>query len=76
MNEKAAQLDAVIQKNVASVGARYVDTLEAFDGHELCSGGREYVNGLTRRAVAYSFHPSAPGQAQLAESAREAVFWP
>ncbi|MGH9132022.1 MAG: fibronectin type III domain-containing protein [Acidimicrobiales bacterium] len=75
--EKEAQLDLVIEQAVSSASAQahglihFVDLSQAFDGHELCSGGTEWFNGnpvlqTVERHQQFVFHPNVQGQAQMA----------
>lgn len=57
-------------------GARYVDALDAFDGHEICTGDA-WAHGLTAPDAAQlpaipspdSFHPTPAGHRRIAEIA-------
>ncbi|MGY1651783.1 SGNH/GDSL hydrolase family protein [Geodermatophilus sp. SYSU D01119] len=52
----------------------YVETGDAFIGGELCATSAPvYVNGVIRRNLVYSFHPTAQGQAMLAARLENAV---
>ncbi|MGH2808434.1 MAG: PxKF domain-containing protein [Actinomycetota bacterium] len=66
INEKVSQLNEVIHRAALATGIEYVEIYDVFDGHELCSGNEEYMNGLiVPKAEAY--HPNAAGHAAVSE---------
>lgn len=69
LNENTARLDAAIKAAAAEAGARFVEVIDAFVGHELRCGGRSFVNParVQRRLLPASFHPNAAGYVQLAD---------
>ncbi len=74
---KEAQLNgvvaqAVIDANMNAYGLiHFVDLAHAFDGHELCSGGTEWLYGIDVNPPPFPpesryFHPTVAGQQQMA----------
>ena len=66
-------LNAGIQRDVAQLGGsrlHYVDTSYVLEDGGLCAvkHGSIYMNGLIRRQIEYSFHPTVAGQARMAET--------
>jgi hypothetical protein len=65
-------LNAVIKAATEKAGVQYIDVEHAFAGHELCSGGKEAVNGLSHGDDILlivgneSFHPNHFGHQLLA----------
>jgi GDSL-like Lipase/Acylhydrolase family len=52
----------------------FVDTASAFAGGEMCSSKKSlYMNGIIRKHLEYSFHPTALGQQQLADRLSKAI---
>ncbi|MEV4134246.1 SGNH/GDSL hydrolase family protein [Dactylosporangium sp. NPDC049742] len=76
INAEIAAFDAVIAVAAAAHGFHYVDTYDAFDGHEICAAGsarpamHRYIHGPNTKG---SFHPTAYGQQLLADAARPEV---
>lgn len=83
---KESQLNSVVQQAVADAGPsvdgfiHYVDDTGAFAGHEMCSGGTEWFNGIDADSVnafpihpEYYFHPNALGQQAMAAVLSAAV---
>jgi lysophospholipase L1-like esterase len=67
INQKLHDVDAVIRESAAAAGVEYVDTEDAFNGHELCSGnGTPTAVNSARLPKEYSFHPNALGHQLLA----------
>lgn len=75
LNNEGAKLDNVIKKAAVQAGLTFVDTYNAFNGHELCTKA-PYVNRAILDAtspgtgfmklVNWSFHPKVAGQQALA----------
>lgn len=73
---EVARADAALRRVVDGIGdarLHYVSTLDAFTGGEACSPGGRYVHGLIPQHPVYSFHPTAAGQAMLAERVGQAI---
>lgn len=68
MVEKIDELNGIIERNARAKGFLYAEP--DFSGHELCSGGEEWIFGLLS---AGKIHPKAPGHAQIAEAVVEAL---
>lgn len=80
-NVATPELDEGERTIAAAEGARYLDMVEGFAGHELCESGigseAQWVNGLLyepsledwydEHAVQQSFHPNAKGHAEIAD---------
>jgi lysophospholipase L1-like esterase len=74
-NAATARLNAAMRAAVSAVKidrVRYVDTYDAFAGHELCGPGGA-VNPVSLADYASSLHPSRYGQALLAYRVRRAT---
>jgi lysophospholipase L1-like esterase len=69
LNEKTARLDEAIKAAAADAGARFVEVIDAFAGHELRCDGRPFANPARVQAKLRpaSFHPNAAGYVQLAD---------
>lgn len=72
MNEKAAQLNAMLREAAAEAGVEFVDPTNAFRGHGLGSDD-PWINdlsfggpGVSRFDYSASFHPNAAGHEALA----------
>ncbi|WP_375424592.1 SGNH/GDSL hydrolase family protein [uncultured Friedmanniella sp.] len=76
---KSDRLNAALESSVArarhqGVRARYVDVAGAFTGHNVCSTGTPWVNGLVVNptnppsVATASFHPNALGQQAYADA--------
>lgn len=70
INAEVASLNRVIQQKAAAAGLIYVDTYNAFEGHELCNGKQsEWMNrvvlDLRPGRTQQSYHPNVSGQEQL-----------
>lgn len=82
LNGIGYQLNNVVQEAARRAGVYYNDRVQnAFDGHSICGGSGEWINGYTAPeitlgqsfpfvglAAASSFHPNAAGQAGYAVS--------
>jgi hypothetical protein len=72
INQKLHDLDVAIQNAALAAGVEYVDTENAFDGHELCNGkgSESAVNQLNFNPLhlVYNFHPNALGHQLLANA--------
>jgi GDSL-like Lipase/Acylhydrolase family len=74
INLLTRQLDADIQTAAASVpGVTYVNVLNAFSGHELCSGVPYVVAPSLFESSHDWFHPNVPGQGQIAGTVAAAI---
>lgn len=67
IDSKIDDFNTVIARNAATMGAEYTSGSSAFDGHELCGEGPEYLNGIVGLGDSESFHPNDIGHVQLAE---------
>lgn len=82
MDTVIERLDQKIQSEAAKAGFHYVDVLNAFEGHDICSNNtdpsdRPWAHGLVLNSnsnatppnpSAFSFHPNAEGQEAMAEA--------
>lgn len=81
MNEKAAQLDAVLRSAAAEAGVEFVDPTAAFAGHGL-GGPDPWFNAISLGGPGWapvdpgSFHPTAAGQAALARLVQQQLEHP
>jgi lysophospholipase L1-like esterase len=84
IREKSDGLNAAIAAGVATarhqgVRARYVDVADAFTGHNVCSTGTPWVNGVLLTpgnpptVASGSFHPTARGQRAYADAVAAAA---
>jgi lysophospholipase L1-like esterase len=76
IDSEVVRADATIRRivdGIADPRLHYVSTLDAFAGGQACSPSGRYVNGLVPRHPVYSFHPTAAGQAVLAEWVGRAI---
>jgi hypothetical protein len=73
LNLLTRQLDADIQTAAASVGATYVNVLNAFSGNELCSASPDVVSPFDSLNTHDWFHPNEAGQAQIASLVAAAI---
>jgi len=75
LNLLTSQLDADIQTAAASIlGVTYVNVLNAFAGHELCSTSPDVVSPLQSPLNMHDwFHPNPAGQAQIANLVAAAI---
>lgn len=64
INQEILKLNEVIKNAVVAQGFVYVDTFDAFKGHELCTL-RPYFNSA-RADLQESYHPNVDGQKRLA----------
>lgn len=77
LRRATAQVDAALEEAAARTGAQYVDTVEAFAGHEICTADA-WAHGLTAPDIAQlpavpapdSFHPTPKGHRRLARLVR------
>ena len=63
--EKIDELNTIIERNARRNGFLFANPNPRFNGHELCSGGDEWIYGLTSSG---RVHPKVPGQAAMAEA--------
>jgi hypothetical protein len=74
MNYKIAQLNGAIASSARSMGARYTDIYSASQDHELCGEqDPDFLNGLVAGNRVESFHPTAWGQARIADRIRDTL---
>lgn len=77
INQKIHDMDAVIHESALAAGVEYVDTEDAFDGHELCDGnGSPAAANSPQLPTVYSFHPNALGHQLLAAALETALTQP
>lgn len=73
-SELISYVDGVIQQAATEAGVNYVNTENAFDGHNLCSANPSAMNGLTSGNDTLglvgdeSYHPTAYGHQLLAHT--------
>ena len=67
INRRIQLLDQVIHRNAVEAGAEYVDVLDAFDGHELCSPTQQPYMFDAGPGGDAPLHPTADGQNRLAQ---------
>jgi chitodextrinase/lysophospholipase L1-like esterase len=76
MNKVLIRLDATIEMDALNAGLYYVDTEDAFAGHDVC-GGQPWAHGLTVDSSlapsGFSYHPNAQGQAAMAGRVATAI---
>lgn len=68
----AQALDATIQLAAMQAGVTYVDTFDAFAGHELCTTS-PWVHGIDSIHPEYSLHPNVSGQWAIAQRVAAAI---
>lgn len=76
LNTEVVDADAALHRivdGIADPRLHYISTLDAFAGGEACSATPTFVHGLVPAHLAYSFHPTAAGQAALATRIRPAL---
>jgi lysophospholipase L1-like esterase len=63
INDETKVLNGVISRSARSAGFIYVDTYDAFDGHELCSGltTTKWMNRVVLPDDHQSYHPNVLG---------------
>lgn len=66
------KLDTAIRNAAATAGAEFVSTLNALNGHELCSGN-PYMYSVNGYGGTNQGHPTAEGQALLAQAVGKAL---
>jgi lysophospholipase L1-like esterase len=68
-------VDEMIQRAAAAAGPRvvFVDLLQAFRGHRICSGANAYGQDIELFNLADSVHPNARGYAEMGRLIRQAV---
>jgi PKD repeat protein/lysophospholipase L1-like esterase len=78
INQKVHDMDAAVRESALAAGVEYVDTENAFTGHELCSGNGlpSAVNSANPIHQEYSFHPNALGHQLLAGALETALVKP
>ena len=63
----AGLLNASLRKGAAAGGASYVDMEAVSEGHDVCAGGRAWINGPRfRNGIAAPFHPKVSGMRAVA----------
>ena len=71
MNDITHELNEAIKASATAAGVEYVDTYDAFAGHEQCSPNTPWINGVVSRdrenPDAETLHPNANGQKALTE---------
>jgi lysophospholipase L1-like esterase len=65
MVEQIRKLNGIIQDAARRTGFRYAEPMEFFDGHQLCSGGTEWIGGVL---AGNRFHPTVAGQNGLGQA--------
>lgn len=71
---KITQLNGAVASSARSMGTRYVDIYTASRDHELCGEhDPDFLNGIVLSNTVESFHPTAWGQARIAERIRETL---
>jgi len=70
MVEKIDELNAIIERNARRNGFLFANPNPRFDGHELCGKQPEWIYPLLSGG---KFHPTADGQAAIAESVKAAL---
>lgn len=80
INEKIHELDGAISSSVRSMGGRYAEMYDGFDGHELCHSlnpfADNWLNGVKPPVIGNldeSFHPNADGQTAYADAIRRVL---
>jgi PKD repeat protein len=70
INQKIHDMDAMIRESAIAAGIEYVNTEDAFTGHELCSGNGQpqAANSVNTVDKEYSFHPNPLGHQLLAQA--------
>ncbi|SEC60068.1 GDSL-like Lipase/Acylhydrolase family protein [Nocardioides exalbidus] len=72
--EVAVALNASLREGATAAGASYVDMEAVSDGHDVCAGGRAWINGPRFRiGVAAPFHPKINGMRAVAATVYEQV---
>ena len=77
-------LNSVIKTEAADTGVAYLDDSDQWVGHDFCSGGAAYANGLngisatSLNADPESYHPDTTGYFQLASDLNTFIttYWP
>ncbi|WP_210504463.1 SGNH/GDSL hydrolase family protein [Nocardioides xinjiangensis] len=65
--EVAGLLNDALERGATAGGGEYVDLEAASEGHDVCAGGRAWVNGPRLRVgVAAPFHPTITGMRAVA----------
>lgn len=67
MVEKIDELNGIVERNARRNGFLFANPNPRFDGHELCGSGTEW---FFPALSAGKFHPTAAGQASIAESVK------
>lgn len=71
---KISQLNEAVASSARSMGTRYVDIYTASHDHELCGEhDPDFLNGIVFSDTVESFHPTAWGQARIADRIRETL---
>jgi lysophospholipase L1-like esterase len=65
LREKGRALDAVLRESAQRAGARYVDAVTVFAGHEACTP-TPWMTGVVEDDIRASFHPNTAGHEALA----------
>jgi photosystem II stability/assembly factor-like uncharacterized protein/lysophospholipase L1-like esterase len=72
LNALAMQLNTTLREAATKAGVTYVPTLNAFTGHELCTG-KPWVRAIQLNNRQYSGHPLLRGQEALAAIVERAI---
>ncbi len=65
LRQKGDALNSRLRESAQAAGARYVDVVGAFVGHEACSAA-PWMRGVVSGNLAASFHPNEAGHEALA----------
>ncbi len=65
LREEGRAVDDVMGESAQRAGARYVDAVTAFAGHEVCTAS-PWMTGVVEDDIRASFHPNAAGHEALA----------
>jgi lysophospholipase L1-like esterase len=65
MVEKIDELNGIIERNARRNGLLFANPNPRFNGHELCGGGTEWINGVLSDG---KFHPTASGHQAIADA--------
>jgi len=72
VRDKGAALARIVRTSAEAAGARFVDAVSRFAGHEACTAD-PWMTGITLTTLEGSFHPNAAGHQQLAAMVQAAL---
>jgi lysophospholipase L1-like esterase len=74
LRQTEKRLNAMLEREAAQAGARYVDTYTPSIGHDICKlPGTKWVEGLVPTAPAAPVHPNARGMRNSADAALDTL---